>query len=97
MPPPAAEDDTPPPGGQGWASTAIVFAAALLLLINAQSVRSWTAQLPPGEAALTARDLAERWWSATAQLGLATPRAAITEAWNRLVAARFGPAPEDQR
>jgi hypothetical protein len=82
-----------------WTTAVIALATALLLLFNAQSPRSWTAQLPPSEAALAAHDLAERWWRVTARLGLAAPRAALTRQWDALQAARFARAPEgvDQR
>jgi hypothetical protein len=67
----------------------MAMAVALLLLFNAASPRSWTAQLPPGEAALTARRWAEDWWRATARLGLNAPRAAVETAWREALAARF--------
>ncbi len=82
--------EPPPPEGEAWTSAVIAIAAVALLLVNARSVRSWTAQLPPGEAALAARDLADRWGTATARLGLDAPRAALAGAWEKLLAARFG-------
>jgi hypothetical protein len=85
--------EPPPPSGVAWTTAVIAIAAVALLLINAPSVRSWTAQLPPGEAALEARDLADRWAAATARLGLNAPRAALAGAWDRLLAARFGGTP----
>jgi hypothetical protein len=64
-----------------WTSLAIAAALILLLLFNAASVRSWTAQLPPGPVALAARDLAERWWSITDRAHLNAPREALAGLW----------------
>jgi hypothetical protein len=73
----------------GWTSLAITVAVGLLLLINAESVKSWVAQRPAGPATLAARQLAEQWWGLTDRLGLAAPRAALSEAWRRACAARW--------
>jgi hypothetical protein len=85
--------EPPPPAGVAWTTAVIAIAAVALLLVNAQSARSWTAQLPPSDGALAARDLADRWAAATARLGLDAPRAALAGAWDRLLAARFPGAP----
>jgi hypothetical protein len=86
------------PGGAersvGWTSAVMAIAAALLLLFNAQSIRGWTATQAPGPLSLAARGVAESWWATTARLGLAAPRAAISDLWVAAQAASWTPLGE---
>jgi hypothetical protein len=53
----------------------------LLAVFNATSIRSWVAEQPAGPASLAARRVADDWWTATAALGFAAPREAVTRVW----------------
>lgn len=82
-------------GGAGalrWTATVIALATLLLALTNAQSIRSWTEELPPGPRVLQLVAAANDWEAATADLGAG--RARLHRVWRGMEEARWTGPPE---
>jgi hypothetical protein len=87
-------------GGLVWASIAIASATLFLALFNAESARSWTAELSPTPDTVVLRQAASGWKGFTDRVGLDAPRAAVRAAWTAATEARWSeprPGPSDQR
>ena len=66
-----------------WTSGVMAIAVILLLAFNAESPRSWTAQLSPNAASQAARSAAQAWSDETVRLGLAAPRSILRGLWEK--------------
>jgi hypothetical protein len=84
--PPGPHD---PDRSLGWTTATIAIATLILLLMNGFSLRDWADQLPPGPRQAAFATAAERWQTATDQIGLGAPRAAFHRLWKEAQAARI--------
>lgn len=78
-------------GALRWTAMVVVLTTALLALVNAQSIRSWAEELPPGPTTVQLVSAAGAWEEATAQTGLGTGRARLHKAWRGFEEARWTP------
>lgn len=81
------------PGALRWTAATIALAAALLALTNAQSIRGWTEELPPGPAMVRLVAAANAWEDATVAAGLATGQVRLRKVWKGLQSARWSGEP----
>lgn len=82
-------------GGAGalrWTAGVVVLATVLLALTNAQSIRSWTEELPPGPRVLQLVEAANGWEAGTA--GLGWPRARLHRLWRGMEEVRWTGRPK---
>lgn len=82
-------------GGAGalrWTATIIVLATGLLALTNAQSIRSWTEELPLGPRVLQLVAAANDWEAVTSGPGGA--RARLHRIWRGMAEARWTSQPK---
>ncbi len=88
---PAPDEDILADRARRWTSRTILVAALTLAVLNAQSIRTWAATLPPSWATQTIRLMSGVWYDQLAQRGLDQPRAAIRSAYQRQKAVGWGP------
>jgi hypothetical protein len=79
-----------PPHPLRWTSTVIAVAVLVLGLLNANAIRGWTYQLPPGPWSERAVAAAEGWYNAVDAAGLNRPVETMHSGWEAVRARQFG-------
>lgn len=72
-----------------WTTIVIALACAVLLPFNATALRGWAYELAPSASTERVIAASERWYDATAALGLNLPTDAMRGWWAAAQAARF--------
>jgi len=84
LPEPELEAD-----GLGWTFGVILIACLFLLATNAESLRDWIDDQPPGVIQADAAGIADQWVDMTEAMGIGLPRKAMHAQWKRAEEARF--------
>jgi hypothetical protein len=79
----------PLPDPLRWTSLVIALAALSLALLNADAIRGWSYQLPPGAASARIVTAAEGWHSQLDRIGLNRPSEAMRGWWQSARDRRF--------
>jgi hypothetical protein len=80
-------------GALRWTASVVALTAALLALFNAQAIRGWAEELPPGPGTIRVVAAAEAWDDTTRALGLGAGHARMRKAWKHVESARWTPQP----
>lgn len=87
--------DDSEPGALRWTATVVVLATSLLALLNAQALRGWAEELPPGPTSVKLVAAATAWEDATAAAGLGAGHARMHKAWKQIERAEWSPRPAE--
>lgn len=83
-----------------WTATVVAATAGLLALFNAQAIRGWAEELPPGPGTIRVVAAAEAWEEGAARAGFGAGHARMRRAWKHVENARWsgnGPVIEEAR
>jgi hypothetical protein len=91
------EPPEPQPHGLKWTTMVIVWASLVLALLNANAIRSWSYQLPPGAASARIVAAAEAWYATVDQVGFNRPVETMHGWWQAAKETRFHGAAGSRR